>query len=351
PENTILRIKTLRPLLSQAEIYSQNLLDISEEQKRVEEKTARREQIDRNRIRLLVWSGVAGDLLIAVLLLLAFNRNIATRLQTILENTQLFAKREKLKEALPGDDEISALDAAFHQMSDAVREAEEMRKQIFQMVAHDLRSPLMSMRISLNLLSSGASGDLPDEAFKQAAIAESTASKLVFLINDLLDVEKLESGNIELEKREMYADVLGQTAIDTMMRLANSRKIQLELKAADCVVYCDERRIGQVLLNLLSNAIKFAPEDSIVTLKIQEQSDGEGSIFTVIDRGAGLSEDDIQKLFMKFGQASTASKIKDKGTGLGLYICKWIVESHGGSIGVECKDAETRFSFALPAKS
>lgn len=213
-------------------------------------------------------------------------------------------------------------------------EVQRLRQALVAMVSHELRTPLTSVRGFLELLEMGALGDISDEARDGVCRASNNIERLISLIHDLLDLEKMESGTITLEPRLTNVKEMIETSVGTVKELAERKDITIDYdskSSASVDVHCDNDRIVQVIVNLLSNALKFAPEGSSIEIAVEEpQTFVE---FSVSDQGPGIPADSRLLIFERFHQVT--SKDHPGGTGLGLAICKAIVEQHGGAIGVE----------------
>ena len=231
------------------------------------------------------------------------------------------------------------------------RAVERMKNEFISIVSHELRTPLTSIRGSLGLLASGLLLKFPDKADKMLKIAVENTDRLVRLINDILDIERLESGKVTIEAAELNLGGLMKSASDTMRAMANENKVKLDTKPLDQTVWADSDRILQVLTNLLSNAIKFSEDNGKVRLTATVlDGDEEGWVrVEVKDSGRGIPDDKVEKIFERFGQVDASDSREKGGTGLGLPICKTIVEQHGGKLWVESKVGKgSRFMFTLP---
>jgi PAS domain S-box-containing protein len=230
------------------------------------------------------------------------------------------------------------------------RKLERMKREFVATVSHELRTPLTSIRGSLGLLAAGAMGGLPTEALEVVQIAERNAIRLIGLINDILDLERLESGRMDLAIRDHEAAGMVTRAMDAVAGMARSRGVKLEALSAAGRVQGDEERLVQVLVNLLSNAVKFSPDGGRVTI---ESAPGDGAVeFRVSDQGRGIPESFREIIFNRFQQVEASDSRQKGGSGLGLAICKAIVEQHGGSIGVESQPGRgSTFWFRIPAAS
>lgn len=225
----------------------------------------------------------------------------------------------------------------------------QMKDDFVSTVSHELRTPLTSINASLKLLNSGALGQLTDKQLQLTSIAEQNGLRLQSLINDLLDMDKLLAGQMELKLSQYLLSDLLQTAIQQNSGYAEQHQIQLILNDAttDAVVNVDERRFQQIMSNLLSNAIKFSQPHSTVQINAEHQK--QQLKIRVIDQGCGIPESFKEKMFTKFSQADSASNRSKEGTGLGLAICKQLVEQMHGSIGFHSKDgAGSEFYLLIP---
>lgn len=319
------------------------------EEKKIEESSPYAQARSRQLIIACLFGGIAVNIALAVALALLINKGITERLQVLMQNTSKLVKKEPLNPLVGGTDEIAHLDSVFHDMAHQLSEAARHKQELVSMVSHDLRSPLMSVQASLALLSVGALGGLPDDAKKETVVAESNVNRLIRLINDLLDVERMEAGKLEIFRSSIEVADVFESALDAVRAYADSRQITFKAQETDATINGDSDRIIQVLVNLLSNAIKFSPEGSEIALECDETNDAYKEV-RVIDRGPGIPADLTDKIFDRFQQAGTKES-KSGGTGLGLAICKWIVVGHGGEIGVRSKVGEgSTFWFRVPAK-
>ena len=218
-------------------------------------------------------------------------------------------------------------------------ELDTLKDEFISTVSHELRTPLTSIRGALGLLSSGVIGDVDPKAQNLLRIAVTNTDRLIRLINDILDLERMESGRAPLQIRRCSLRELAQQSIDAMTGMATSQTINLELipppgEATDPseLLYFDgdSDRILQVLTNLLSNAIKFSPSAS--TVRVYTEATPDAILFKVTDEGRGIPLDKLDSIFDRFQQVEHSDSRQKGGTGLGLAICRSIVQQHGGSI-------------------
>jgi PAS domain S-box-containing protein len=239
-----------------------------------------------------------------------------------------------------------------------------MKDEFLSIVSHELRTPLTSIHGALDLLSSGLMDSQSDKGRRVIEIAAESVDRLVLLVNDILDLERLESGKMRLSKQFCNTADLLQKSIDMMKVMAKRGGITLSISPQSIEIYADPERIIQVLTNLLSNAIKFAPSNSTIWLNTEVQetvmkealrNEGQNShhpltiLFEVQDQGRGIPRDKFESIFERFKQVDASDSRKKGGTGLGLAICRSIVEQHGGQIWVESDLGKgSSFYFVLP---
>ncbi|WBV43572.1 response regulator [Pseudoroseomonas cervicalis] len=224
-----------------------------------------------------------------------------------------------------------------------------LKSEFVSTVSHELRTPLTSIRASLGLVMGGVAGTLPEPVRELLGIAAKNAERLVLLVNDILDIEKIESGRLDFQREQVSARALLQQAVAANAAYGAQFEVRFALDEGpeDALVYADVQRIQQVLANLLSNAAKFSPRGGVVEVSLGV--DAGNAIFRVRDHGRGIPEAFRGRIFQRFAQADASDARQKGGTGLGLSISKAIVEHHAGSIGFEeAEGGGTLFSFALP---
>lgn len=226
---------------------------------------------------------------------------------------------------------------------------ERMKAEFISVVSHELRTPLTSMQAALSLLHEKIIDPTSPEGEVTISIATEGVERLVRLVNDILDLERLESGKIRLEKRFCNLPHLIMTAKSQMQEMANQGGINLEMDYPLMRVFVDPDRLLQVLINLLSNAIKFSPSHSTIKLTVKPISDPPDLKFTVADQGRGIPTEKLESIFERFQQVDASDSREKNGTGLGLAICRSIVQQHGGKIWVESQLGKgSIFYFTIP---
>jgi PAS domain S-box-containing protein len=241
--------------------------------------------------------------------------------------------------------------AVIAQGQDVTRqlEAERMKKEFTSTLSHELRTPLTSIIGSLQLINSGVIGELSQDVGELTAVAERNGTRLLDLINDLLDIEKIESGKLTLVPEVLRIGELVREALLLNKAFGERFNVRFQLigVAPEHAVHADRKRLLQVMTNLLSNAAKFSPEGGTVDVSVEER--GPSVRVAVHDRGPGIPESFRGRIFSRFAQADSTAARQKSGTGLGLAISKRLVEMMQGRIGFEPRDGGgTTFWFDLP---
>ncbi|GIL37821.1 ATP-binding protein [Roseiterribacter gracilis] len=228
------------------------------------------------------------------------------------------------------------------------KRVDQLKNEFVSTVSHELRTPLTSINGSLELVLGNVTGEVLPETRAMLTIAQNNSRRLVRLINDILDIEKIESGHVAFDFRQLSVADVARSAIDANRGYGERFTVGLELLGGDidANIYGDSDRLQQVLANLLSNAIKFSPTGGTVQLALSRI--GDAVQFQVRDQGTGIPPEFQGRIFDKFAQADASDSRQKGGTGLGLSIAKSIVERHGGTIGFTTSPAGTVFSFTLP---
>ncbi|MBD2298575.1 response regulator [Nostoc sp. FACHB-190] len=276
--------------------------------------------------------------------------NLARRMG---ERRELFGKRRDGSE-FPAEASISKLNMGEESYYTVIlrdvterKQVERMKDEFVSVVSHELRTPLTSIHGSLGMLTSGLLKADSEPGKRLLQIAIDSSDRLVRLINDILDIERIESGKVKMAREICNLDELIQSAVNTIQTLANKQGVKLAISSLSVMLWADPDRIVQTLTNLLSNAIKFSVNGATVWLEIQQQQNE--VLLSVKDTGRGIPEDKLESIFERFQQVDSSDSRNHDGTGLGLAICKSIVQQHGGRIWVESTLGEgSTFYFTLP---
>jgi signal transduction histidine kinase len=225
---------------------------------------------------------------------------------------------------------------------------ERMKDEFISVVSHELRTPLTSMHSALKILATGRLGVLSTDGQQMLEIADDNTERLVRLVNNVLDLQRIESGDVKMEKRVCNVSTLMIQATEAMQPMAQQFGIILMVKPIDIEILIDSDYIVQALTNLLSNAIKFSSTDATVWLTAEILTNSH-VLFSVRDQGQGIPLDKLESIFERFQQVDSSDSRRKGGTGLGLTICRKIIEQHEGKIWAESVLGKgSTFSFTLP---
>lgn len=263
------------------------------------------------------------------------------------ERRRLIAELQQANNALEA--KVLARTEELREKNAALEAMNTLKNEFLGMAAHDLRSPIGNIQSLAELLLENHESIRHDECREVAVVIHKLARGMVNLLNDLLDITTIESGKIDLQPMPVSMSPYLAEIQHYHQRLAERKKIQLVTEVAENIptVCFDQERIRQVLNNLLSNAIKFSPAHTLVRLTVLPKPTGVE--FSVIDQGQGIRVEEQSMLFGAFQRTSTKPTAGEHSTGLGLSICKKIVELHGGTIGVQSEVGRgSRFFFTLP---
>lgn len=334
--------KALKEMESQLDMI---IADYDTALKKNPEAVALQKQIQ---VRQLLLLGMISSIVIALILVAVFHQSTAKRLKSLMDNITSLSKREPLKPTLDGNDEIARIDGVFHEMANALNEAARKKQEFVDMISHDLRTPLSAVQTSLAVLGSGTWGQLTDTAQHKVLTAEDNIRRSISLINNLLDLERMESGKLEIRIKDQPLMPILEICVESISQLAERRNIAIKLPTTNAIVQVDDERLSQVVLNLLGNAIKFSPEGSAVTISVVDKPPW--IEVRIMDQGMGIPTDYQKLIFERFRQAPGDDKAKAQGTGLGLAICKMIIDAHSGTIGVESEEGKgSTFWFSIPS--
>lgn len=228
------------------------------------------------------------------------------------------------------------------------RAVQRMKDEFVSLVSHELRTPLTSIRGALGLLAGGLLKTAPEKGQRMLEIAVNNTDRLVRLINDILDLERIDSGKVTLAMERCQPDLLLRESAELIRPIAEKAGIRIEVHGTSTPnVWADPDRIGQTLTNLLSNAIKFSAAATTITLSAALEVDR--VVFRVADQGRGIPSEKLETIFERFQQVDASDSREKGGSGLGLAICRSIIGEHGGELVVESVvGAGSVFSFSIP---
>jgi signal transduction histidine kinase len=229
-----------------------------------------------------------------------------------------------------------------------------MKSDFVSNVSHELRTPLTSIRESIGLVLEGITGSVTEKQMKFLLIAKRNTERLTNLINDLLDLAKIEAGKIEIRKRSINLINLAKEAMESFRSQAEEKKISLESSFSPSLpnIYADPDRITQVFNNLMSNALKFTSEGGKIRVGAKLSSEPKFVEVSVRDTGVGIASQDLEKIFARFARLEIPLPERAPGTGLGLAIVKEIIDLHQGKVWTESEPGKgSAFYFTLPVRA
>ena len=225
-----------------------------------------------------------------------------------------------------------------------------MKDEFISTVSHELRTPLTSLRAALGLVTGGALATRPEKMQQMLEIAIGNTDRLIHLVNDILDIERISSGNAELHSAICPAEALLERAVSLQQAAALKTNLKFTIEADDVEVWGDPDRILQALANLISNATKYSPAGGVINLRAKNIDENEAQ-FEVHDQGRGIPHDKLETIFGRFQQVDASDSRTMGGTGLGLAICRSIIAQHGGRIWATSPPGEgATFHFTLPRR-
>lgn len=309
--------------------------------------------------KFLFYSYLGGAISVIMILLLCFTvfKSVFFPLKDLSSKMVDFLNSKYTYQfTVPAPNEIGHLHATFNALAqrvlkqiDELKSLDKAKNDFLSIASHELRTPLTSIKGSLSLLNGGVVGEMNDAAKNLMNIALNETDRLIRIINELLDLAKIEARQFPLSPTWVPAQKLAESTFNAIKGFSDSAEVKLELsECAPVELYVDQDRVQQVLTNLMSNAIKYSPKGARVHLSLALDEE-HGIRVSIKDEGPGISPEDQDLIFEKFRQATGPSNPLVKGTGLGLAIAKALVEQHEGTIGVESAPGKgSTFYFTLP---
>src|SRR5215475_7139343 len=261
--------------------------------------------------------------------------------------TELSQLKEELRHVSA---KLESRESQLETANERLKELDQLKSDFVSNVSHELRTPLTAIKGAVDLLLREVPGALNESQTHHLSRVRSNTQHLAGLINDLLDLSKIEEGKIELDAGRVSLGDLVQEVMETVKPMAAEKSVLLDVEVPEpsVLVWADRDKVTQVLMNLIGNAIKFTPSDG--KIGVSTANDRRGWVrVSIRDGGPGIPASEQEKIFEKFYQVTRDGEPKPKGTGLGLAISKSLVELHGGKIWVESQPGcGSTFSFTLP---
>lgn len=297
--------------------------------------------------RWIVCLGAISSVGLSIVIAKVFYQSVISRLSIISHNAKNLAENKPLLPQQTGGDEIANVDASFHLMAKRLEEVENLKQQFITMITHDLRSPLTTQQFFLGMITSGYFDQEPETLKTRASVVTSDLNRLIALIGNLLDLEKMEANKLSLAPTTVEIASLLDRALVSVSGLSQAKRLITKLDVPEhAQVQVDEDRIVQVLVNILSNAVKFSPKEGEISIIVRRED--ANWLIEISDEGPGLPQEFQARMFNRFEQASLDSARVHGGSGLGLAISKLLVEAHKGTLSAKCLDSGSCFTIALP---
>ncbi len=274
---------------------------------------------------------------------------LANQLVQSMENAKLYEQLWKAYQEL--EERVKERTRELEEANKALQKLNQMKTEFVSAVAHELRTPLTSIKGYATILSSGRLGEIRKEQKERLDRINKHSHELVNLINDLLDIARIEAGKTTMKIEEINLDEVLKDVEEIISPQAEEKKLRFVIDNKDKIekIYADKIHLERVLVNLLGNALKFTPENGEIGIRIKKEEDA--VLFEIYDTGIGISEKDLDKIFDEFYRADNPINRERKGTGLGLSLVKRIIEAHGGKIWAKSRPGEgSHFFFTLPLK-
>jgi len=316
-------------------LYNDSQFVVAEAQTAINNTATRSSKVASSATRLSMSAAIAA-LLLSILVSVPIIWSITSRLRELGKATRMVAAGQ-FEHRMPatGTDEFANLAGDFNTMAQRLGELDQMKKDFVSHVSHDLKGPLASTRETVHILLEEIPGPLTDKQRRLLSLCLKSSERLSGMIGNLLDVSRMEAGMMDYKIESCDLVPLARNAASELEGLAREKKLELIVDSTvpEIRVDCDQGRITQVICNLIENAIKFSPVSSKAHVRIEAK--GEYAILSVSDRGPGVPMLSRTRIFDRFHQVNPGKKIAGQSVGLGLAICRTIVEAHGGSIWVE----------------
>jgi signal transduction histidine kinase len=272
---------------------------------------------------------------------------LASQIGTAIENTMLYTELSNSHHDL--ERRVRERTLELDRLNEELKRLNKVKSDFVSAVSHELRTPLTSIKGYASILMTGKLGDVPPAQKERLEKIDKHSNSLTHLVNNLLDIARIESGRVQMDIREVSIKEMLDSVVDIITPQIKEKDITLKtnLKTASNNIKADPSQLERVFVNLLGNAVKFTPQKGKITISCEDKKDCVE--FGVEDTGIGIPKDDLEKIFEEFYRADNALDQKVKGSGLGLSLVKKIIEAHKGRIWAESELGKgTKFSFIIP---
>ena len=320
-------LQKINPLRYSIERNSVKLLH---EEERLLRALPEKQAATRERVRCVIIGGLVLNALIMLILTVFFVKRIGGKVAILTDNTRRLSSNITMNPPLEGSDELARLDRAMHDMADSIKQAQAERQELLATVNHELRTPLGTVRSTIEMMSMGIFGDLPAQLAANTAQSQIELDRLLSLINDLLDLEKMEAGKMTIIPERVTLDEILEAARLAVLKRASEKSIEISIEESEAVIKADRDRLTQVFINLLVNAISHSPSGSMISVIPISEAESSTVKVQVSDEGNGVPEALRASIMQRFRRLNDS----DEGIvcGMGLPICAHLIKLHGGQI-------------------
>ncbi|MBX9666245.1 MAG: HAMP domain-containing histidine kinase [Candidatus Obscuribacterales bacterium] len=329
----------------------QSARDLWEWERKQSQNSERLQRSKKEAMHTTLVVGLFGNLLLSVLMAVWFNHTTITRLRLIMGNARLIGNQAPLVVSVAGQDEFSELDLVLHKVSELMAEsrkqelqAKTMKEDFYAMVTHDLRSPITSVGVALELLLDGAKGPLSDTAIDALSESSRNLERVYRLVNDFLDLRKLDAEGFEINLKPVSVELIVAQCTESIADIVQEKALRLKVSADSISIKADETSLSRILSNILSFVLAGATDKEEVEINVRRIEKQPGARFEVRSFGKSIEPSERENLFTAFQTSASTER-----SGLTLAIARLLVELHGGEIGVEeNKPSGNIFWFSIP---
>jgi len=329
------------------EFVSQELLVVAKNEEDFANSSNQKQAEIRQTTVKFTFAVVLANVVLSLFIARFLVQTITSRLKIMSDNAVRLAAHQPLHSPLEGQDEIAELDHTFHKMAETIEESAQVKQELYNMLTHDMRTPLTAIQGSLEMLAMDKSAEFSERSKKLIRVAVRNSTRTMGLVNDLLDSQKLEANMLTIDPEEVHLEDVFEIVSMDISGWVEEKGIKLIFDPTTLVVMADQEKLSRILFNLISNAIKYSPPQGMIEIKAVPSS--KMAEITVKDQGPGIPKHRIKTVFERFKQGDSDDPVARLGSGLGLSICHDFVDMHGGKIWATSEVGHgSVFHFTIP---